>query len=290
MRLGVETGGTKILARMVADDGAVLADGRWPTTTPQAAAEAIIAFVHRSAPARQTLSAIGMAAFGPLRVDPTGPDHGRMLATAKPGWTDSNLRLDLATRLGVAVQVDTDVNAAALAELAIGAGRGLSSLAYLTVGTGIGAGLATTRGTLTGALHPEVGHIRVVRREDDTFICACPFHTDCAEGLAAGPAIAARLAGASLDERPQVAAIVADYIAQLAIVLVLTWAPHRIVIGGGVGSAPGMLKQIRAAFTRALGAYGLAPCVREPDFIAPTSLADAGLEGALLMAKALETA
>jgi fructokinase len=284
MRLGVETGGTKILARLVGGDGEILADGRWPTTTPEAAAEAIVGFVRETG---RAVSAIGMAAFGPLLVDLAEPDHGRMLATAKPGWTGANLRLDLATRLGVPARVDTDVNAAALAERAI---AGLPSLAYLTVGTGIGAGLATTAGTLKGALHPEIGHIRVVRREGDAFASACPFHPDCAEGLAAGPALAARLAGASLEDRPEVAAIVADYVAQLAVILVLTWAPHRIVVGGGVGGAPSMLDAIRQAFARALDAYGLSPRVREPDFIAPPTLADAGLEGALLIAKTLETA
>jgi fructokinase len=287
MRLGVETGGTKILARLVGDDGATLADARWPTTTPEAAVEAIVAFVREAAPDGRKLSAIGMAAFGPLLVDPAEPDHGLMLATAKPGWTGSNLARDLATRLTAPARVDTDVNAAALAERAQ---SGLPSLAYLTVGTGIGAGLATTAGSLRGALHPEVGHIRVVRREGDAFASACPFHADCAEGLAAGPALAARLAGASLDDRPDVAAIVADYVAQLAVILVLTWAPHRIVVGGGVGSAPGMLDAVRQAFARALDAYGLSPCVREPAFIAPPTLADAGLEGALLIAKTLETA
>ncbi len=288
MRLGVETGGTKILARLIDDDG-VLGEARWPTGAPEAAADAIVAFVRETAPADRKLAAIGLAAFGPLLVDAHHPDHGRMLETAKPGWGGSNLRLVLSQRLDAPAVVDTDVNAAALAELAIGAGQGLPNLAYLTVGTGIGAGLATGAGTLKGALHPEVGHIRVIRREGDAFTSTCPFHADCAEGLAAGPAVSARLAGATLDQRSDVAATVADYVAQLAVTLVLTWSPHRIAIGGGVGAAPGMLDEIRRAFTQALSAYGVGSAARDPDFIAAPRLADAGLEGALLMAKALET-
>lgn len=288
MRLAVETGGTKILARLTDDDGRHLAQARWPTTTPQAAADAIVAFVRDAVPKSASLT-VGMAAFGPLLVDPRQPDRGRMLATTKPGWTGSNLRLDLARRLGAQVLVDTDVNAAAVAELELGAGRGLPSLAYLTVGTGIGAGLATGAGTLKGALHPEIGHLRLARQAHDDFVSLCPFHTDCAEGLAAGPALAARLAGSSLEARPDVAATVAGYLAQLAMTLVLAWAPHRIVIGGGVGTAPGMLDEIRRTFARALGAYGVGPAARDPNFITGPQLADAGLEGALLLA-ALETA
>ncbi len=285
MRLAVETGGTKILARLVGDDDAVLAETRWATGAPEAAADAIVAFAQD-----HPITAIGLAAFGPLVVDPDQPDHGRMLATAKPGWTGSNLRLALATQLGAPALVDTDVNAAALAELKLGAGRGLPSLAYLTVGTGIGAGLATSAGTLKGALHPELGHIRLVRPADDAFASRCPFHADCAEGLAAGPAVAARLAGAQLADRPEIAALVADYVAQVAVTLVLAWAPHRIVIGGGVGAAPGLLDRVRWAFGRALSAYGASPVTRDPDFIVAPVLANAGLEGALLMAKTLESA
>ena len=289
MRLGVETGGTKILARLVSKDGGIAGEARWPTTTPEAAVDAICGFVKDTLSDAQALGAVGIAAFGPLLVDSALPDQGRMLPTAKPGWTGSNLRLDLAHRLRAPAVVDTDVNAAARAELDLGAGRGLPSLAYLTVGTGIGAGLATANGSLQGSMHPEIGHIRLVRQSGDTFASACPFHADCAEGLAAGPALARRLGAASLDERPDVAALTADYIAQVVMVLVLAWAPHRVVVGGGVGVAPGMLEKIRWAFMRSLSAYGVTPVAREPDFIVAPSLANAGLEGALIMAQALET-
>jgi fructokinase len=287
MRLGVETGGTKILARLTSTDGEILADGRWPTTTPQAAADAIVAFVGQARPSAR-LEGVGLAAFGPLLVDPQDPDQGLMLPTTKSGWTGSNLRLALSRRLDAPVRVDTDVNAAALAELAMGAGKGLPSLAYLTVGTGIGGGLATTTGTLRGALHSEVGHLRVVRAHSDALISTCPFHADCAEGLAAGPALAERLCGARLDSRPEVAGLVADYVAQLAVSLVLAWSPHRIAIGGGVGTACGMLEAVRSAFVRALGSYGVGPAPRAEDFIVRPVLADAGLEGALLMAAQAE--
>ncbi len=281
--LGVETGGSKILARLVSEDGDLVAEGRWPTSTPDAAADAISRFV-AEAKVGADLRGVGLAAFGPLIVDPDSSDQGRVLATPKPGWTGSNLRRELARRLGVPVRVDTDVNAAALAELTLGAGRDVATLAYITVGTGIGGGLATRSGTLRGALHPEIGHLRLVRAAGDKAQSACPYHADCAEGLAAGPAVAARMAGADLGARPDIQDLVAGYIAQLAVGLVLSWSPHLIVIGGGVGGAAGLLGRIRSAFGQALGDYGVGPVAHADDFIMAPSLADAGLEGALLMA------
>lgn len=283
--LGVETGGTKILARVVGADGAVLGEGRWPTTTPEAAAEAILACVAASGTA---IAAGGIAAFGPLIVDPADPDCGRMLETPKPRWGGSNLRAALADRLGAPIAIDTDVNAAALAEQALGAGQGCASVAYVTVGTGIGGGLAIGGRTLTGALHPEAGHIRLVRAPGDDMPSACPFHHECAEGLAAGPAVQRRLNGrVTLAEAPEVAALVAHYVGQLLAALVLAWSPGRIVLGGGVMATPGLVDAIGREMTVALGGYGVGPAATAPGFLAHAALDNAGLEGALLMARRL---
>lgn len=282
--LGVETGGTKTVARLVHSDGRPLADARWPTTTPEAACDAVTAFAASHASAG-SLAGAGIAAFGPIVVDPAA-DWGQLLATPKPGWTGSNLRAALSARLGVPVAVETDVNAAAIAEQALGAGVGCTSLAYLTIGTGIGAGLAIEGTSLRGALHPELGHLRLVRQDKDHFASACPYHADCAEGLAAGPAMRNRLGGAALEARPDIRDLAADYLGQLVAAIILAWSPHRIVIGGGVGSAPGMIAAIRRAYTAPLGGYGVGPQALAPDFIVPAALADAGLEGAILMARA----
>jgi len=282
-RLGVETGGTKVIARLT-EDNVVRADARWPTTTPDAAVDAIVAFVRGALSPGALIEAAGIAAFGPLLVDLATGDAGRMLQTPKPFWSGSNLRAALAERLGTRVEVDTDVNAAALAELRIGAGRGLPSLAYLTVGTGIGGGRATAAGTLTGALHPEIGHLRLIRQAGDSVGSTCPFHDDCAEGLAAGPAVARRLGGDSLAGREDVRLVVAEYLAQLCVAIVLFWSPHRIVVGGGIATAPGMLDALRVAYARSLGSYGVGAGPRANDFILAAELADAGLEGALFLA------
>ena len=284
--LGIETGGTKIVGRLVSSEGVMVAERRWATTTPPAAVSDLIAFVNDAVQPEDRLIAVGIAAFGPLLIDPHHPDCGRMLGTAKPGWTDSNLRADLASALGVPVMVDTDVNAAALSERANGAGRGCASVAYVTIGTGIGAGLANATGALRGALHPEIGHLRLVRRPGDDAPSTCPFHDDCAEGLAAGPAVARRLRpGETLVDRSDLRDLVAGYLAQLLAAIVLAWSPHRIVVGGGVEAAPGMLAAIRAAYSGAFGGYGVGPTAQSADFIHAAMLEHAGLEGAVLLAQ-----
>ena len=279
--LAIETGGTKLLAQLAGTG--FDARGRWATTTPAQAECDIADFVARHLSANGRLTAIGIAGFGPLQLE--GADAGRMLATAKPGWTGSNLRAALATRFACPVAIDTDVNAAARAEAALDST--LPSLAYLTIGTGIGAGLWTRHGSLRGALHPEAGHVRLVRDPDDRMPSQCPFHADCAEGLAAGPAVRARLAGAELADQPDVTDRVAGYLAQLLVTLVLTWSPHRIVLGGGVASTAGLVAAIRRRFEAALGPYGVGAAVRQQDFIQAARLPDAGLAGALAMAREL---
>lgn len=282
---GVETGGTKTLCRVVRADGAVVAEARWPTAGPDEMAEVLGAFIGEAA-AAAPVAGVGLAAFGPIVVDPARADRGRVLATPKPGWTGSNLAQALAARLGAPVAVETDVNAAAIAEQRLGAGRGAASVAYVTVGTGIGGGLAIEGRPLRGALHPEIGHLRLARRADDAIPSACPFHSDCAEGLAAGPAIGHRLAaGQRLQDEPQTFEAVADYLAQLVASLVLAWSPERVVLGGGVLQAPGLLARVAEGLPAALGGYGVGEAALSADFIVPAALEHAGLEGALILAR-----
>lgn len=285
---GIETGGTKILARLCdLAAGEVVGEGRWPTTTAAEAADRLAGFLS-DLPADGRLAAIGVAAFGPLIVDPDAADYGRMLATPKPGWAGSDLRSELEARLGVPVAVDTDVNAAAVAEQRIGAGQGLPSLAYVTVGTGIGCGLAVEGSSLKGALHPEAGHLPVIRVVGDEVPSSCPFHPHCAEGLAAGPAIRARLGERRhLADDPATSELVADYLGQLAATLVLAWSPHRIVWGGGVVAATDLVPRLQQRMVVALGGYGVGSPANQPDFCVPAALENAGLEGALLMARQL---
>jgi fructokinase len=278
---GIELGGTKILCRLVAGDGARLGEARLATSTPAQALAELTAFLRG-----RELRALGVASFGPIGLDPAGADYGRLLATPKPGWAGFDLRGALRAQFPVPLGLDTDVNAAALAEQASGAGRGLGSVAYVTVGTGIGAGLALEGRTLRGALHPEAGHLRLRRRSGDDVPSNCPFHEDCVEGLASGPAVARRLGERrSLAEDPQTFALVAAYLGDLAASLVLCWSPHRIVLGGGVMGTAGLRGAVARAMHATLGDYLPGPA-RDPHYLSAPALADAGLEGALLLARA----
>jgi fructokinase len=285
----IETGGTKLLARVSEiESGAVIGDERWTTTSPDAAADSILGFL-QSASAGEGLVAIGIAAFGPLIIDPASSDYGRVLETSKPGWTGSNLRSAIEQHFHMPVAVDSDVNAAAIAEQAIGAGKNLQSVAYVTVGTGIGAGLALGGRSLKGALHPEAGHLPIIRRPGDKMPSVCPFHASCAEGLVSGPALRKRLGdGRDLAEDLELLDLVADYLGQLAAILVLAWAPHRIVWGGGaVASTPRIISEIEKSMRDALGGYGVGDAANQPGFCVAASLRNAGLEGAMIMARDL---
>ena len=288
--VGVETGGTKILARIVDTGGLVLADRRWPTTTPQAALQDISTFIAENVAAGHPLAGIGIAAFGPLVRDETSHDYGRVLNTPKSGWTGSNLRAALTERFWVPVVIDTDVNAAARAEWQLGAGQGVRCLAYVTVGTGIGGGLVVDGRPLSGALHPEIGHIRLARREGDQVQSLCRFHGNCVEGLAGGRAIAKRLGvNQVLADEPAVLELVAHYLGDLAATLVLSWSPERIIWGGGVMSTPRLLELMRNALSEALAGYGVGDAATARDFCVLPALADSGLEGALMLAKSALT-
>lgn len=283
---GIETGGTKILARICdPENGRTIDEGKWATSSADQAAIDLVAFL---SVAKSDLAAIGMAAFGPLIVDPASADYGEMLATTKPGWTGSNLRARLEQEIAVPVAVDTDVNAAAIAEQSHGAGMGLASVAYVTVGTGIGTGLANRGHTLKGALHPEGGHLPIIRRPDDNLPSVCSFHANCAEGLVSGPALRRRLGeGRDLFDEPAVIDLVADYLGQLAAALVLAWTPSRIVWGGGAISGTPIIHLIEQRMRQALNGYGVGEAANESGFCAAAKLENAGLDGALLMARAL---
>ncbi len=281
---GIELGGTKALCRVTDSAGSVLADGRFVTSTPAQAIADLATSIHAGLGGRQ-LRAIGVASFGPLIVDPRSARYGQLLATPKAGWSGFDLRAALHEHFAVPLAIETDVGAAALAEQARGAGRGCASVAYVTVGTGIGGGLALEEQVFKGALHPEIGHLRLRRRSGDAHVSTCPFHEDCAEGLAAGPAVARRLgAGRTLEQAPEVRSLVGAYLGDLAANLLLAWSPQRIVFGGGMMAVPGLLAQVDTAMRAALGSYGAA-VIADTGYLAAAQLPDAGLEGALILAR-----
>lgn len=253
---GIELGGTKSIA-VLSVDGAIVARTRCATTAPVqtlAALAAAVAGWQRDAP----LAAVGIGSFGPLSLDTTAADFGHITRTPKPSWSGVDVRGGILGDFAGAVGFDTDVAGAALAEGRWGAARECSDYLYMTIGTGIGVGVVAGGRIVHGSGHPEVGHLRIRRRTGDGFAGTCPFHGDCLEGVASGPALAARtgVAGDAIPRDHPVWADVAAEIGEALAMLILTLAPERIVVGGGVvGRRPELLPRIAAATGTALAAY-----------------------------------
>ncbi|MDE2403453.1 MAG: ROK family protein [Sphingomonadales bacterium] len=280
----IEAGGTKFVLGVAGDDGRIGARARIETTTP---AETLGAAVDWFRAHGGAYRALGIASFGPLDLDPASPGYGCVRRTPKPHWSGANLIAPFADAFACPVAIDTDVNGAALAEARWGAGTGHGSLLYLTVGTGVGGGFVSGGRLLAGLSHPEMGHIRMPRHaEDGGFAGCCPFHGDCLEGLAAGPAVIARW-GQSLSklgpDHPG-HAIIAWYHGQALATFQAVMEPARIVLGGGVMGTPGLLERVRAEAVAAAGGY----FVGDPAevVVAPGLHGDAGLLGALALAQA----
>jgi fructokinase len=236
--------------------------------------------------AQGPIAALGIGSFGPVDLDPASASWGFIANTPKPGWADCDIAGLFAGALGVPVGFDTDVNAAALAEHAA-AGGASGSLAYLTIGTGIGGGLVLDGKPVHGVAHPEMGHVYPRRHPQDIdFAGICPAHGDCLEGLASGPAILARW-GCSLSDLPADHpghAIIADYIAQACHMLFASVAVAEVVIGGGVANTPGLVARI-AARARELD-NGYLPGGPRHGIRPPRLGGDAGITGALMLAEA----
>lgn len=280
----VELGGTRVRCAWGTGDGGVLGFDEGPTGSP----EAVLARVRAFFAAAPAIAALGVAAFGPLELDAAAPRWGHVLPTPKPGWAGTPLGPSLREALGVPVALETDVNAAALAEAAAGAGRGADPVAYLTVGTGIGLGVVVGGRPLHGLLHPEAGHLLVRREADDAFAGSCPVHGDCWEGLASGPAVAARWGAdpAALDAGHPAWDLEARYLAAGLASVVLVLSPERIVLGGGVGRRPEVLAGVRAGLGPALaGVVEGRPSGGPATLVAPPRFGDrSGLVGALRLA------
>jgi fructokinase len=286
----IEAGGTKFECALARGAESILALERIPTGAPDQTFDAVIRFFEVAQQQHGAIEAFGLASFGPLDLNPRSPGFGQLLATPKAGWSHYDMTARLRRHFGRSVYLDTDVNAAALAEWR--ARDAVNSLVYVTVGTGIGGGVVFDGQSRREPWHPEMGHIRVQRHaRDETFAGVCPFHRDCLEGLANGPAIVARWGRpmSALLEDALACEIVGDYLGQLAATIALLLAPDCIVFGGGVMSGGGLLPQVRRSAQRQLGGYLLHPRLREQlqYFIVPPALGErSGLLGALALAAA----
>lgn len=277
----IEAGGTKFIVGISDASRQIHARTRIDTTRPEETIPTAIDWLRVQG---SDYAAIGIASFGPLDLDPASPGWGHITRTTKPHWSDADIASPLGRALGCPVAIDTDVNGAALAEWMWGAGQGTNASLYLTVGTGVGGGAVVGGRLIHGVGHPEMGHIRMPRHPaDSNFPGICPFHGDCLEGLASGPAIKARW-GASLSELPADHAghaIIAWYLAQAAATFQAILEPARIILGGGVMGTPGLLDRIRAEAAAASGGYFAG--VAEDIIVRPALGDDVGLLGALAL-------
>lgn len=291
---GLDAGGTTFKCGVANADARLLRTQRFPTGLDPEDTLSRCAGFFRNAEAGlgARLAAVGVACFGPLDLDPTSPGRGSILATPKPGWSGADVRGGLARRLSVPVAIDTDVNAALGAEMRWGAAQGVSSAAYVTVGTGVGAGIFANGGFLGRPAHPEFGHIALRRHpEDEGFPGLCPFHGDCLEGLASAAALAARF-GDTTALPPDHAGwrIEAFYLAQAALALLLTARPQKIVFGGGLLLAPGLVETMRRELSTLLGGYlGVTEADLDALLVTPGLGDDAGLLGGVRLALEMRT-
>ena len=287
---GIEAGGTKFVCAVGSGPDDLGEEIRFPTTTPEETiGRAVEYFTEQQQ--RAPLAGIGISAFGPVDPDPASPTWGYVTTTPKPGWAQTNFAGAVQEALGVPVGFDTDVNGAALGEHRWGAAQGLDTFIYLTIGTGIGGGGLVGGRLMHGLIHPEMGHIRIPRDpQADPFEGACPFHGDCLEGLASGPAIEARWGqpGHTLGDDHPAWELEARYLALSLQSFICTLSPQRIVMGGGVMDQAHMFPMIRQKVAEFLNGYVQAPEILEriDEYIVPPALGNkAGVLGAIALAQ-----
>lgn len=286
----IEAGGTKFVCGVgTGPEDVVLSS--IPTSTPGATLERVVEFFRREA--GQRLRAVGIGSFGPVDLDPGSPTFGYITSTPKPGWQQFDLAGAVGRALGVLVAIDTDVNAAAIGEVCWGAAQGLSDFLYLTVGTGIGGGAVVHGKVVHGLMHPEMGHIRIPHDlGGDPYPGGCPYHRDCLEGLASGPAIEERWgkAGQELPPGHPAWALEARYLALGLATWVCTLSPKRIVLGGGVMQQAQLFPMIRTELATLLNGYIERPALLDgmESYVVPPQLGSrSGVLGALALAKRL---
>jgi len=287
---GIEAGGTKMVCAVGTGPTDLRAQISFPTTTPGETLARIITFFQQQQ-LIMPLAAIGIGSFGPISLDHQAADYGSITSTPKPGWSHTNVVRTLERELGVPVGFDTDVNAASLGEWRWGVAQGLETFLYLTVGTGIGGGGLCNGRLMHGLLHPEMGHIRLPHnRQADPFPGICPYHEDCLEGLASGPAMKARWGAAAetyLADHPAWG-LEAHYLALACVSFICILSPQRIILGGGVMSQSHLFPRIRQEVQTLLNGYIQASAILQQidAYIVPPGLGNrVGVLGALALAE-----
>ena len=283
---GIEAGGTKFVCAVASSPQTIVDETRFPTTTPVETIQQVCEFF---VPYMDELQGIGLGSFGPVDVDPASPTYGYITTTPKPHWGNTNILGILQEKLNLPIAIDMDVVAAGLGEAKWGASMGFDPSLYLTIGTGIGGGYIVDSKPLRGLVSLEMGHIRIPHNlELDPFRGSCPYHEDCFEGLVSGPAIQARFGqrAETLSDADPFWDVEAGYIAHALANYVLTLAPRKIILGGGIMQKDFMFKKIRARVKSLLNGYLHHPMLIDhmDEYIVPPALGNrSGVLGAIAL-------
>lgn len=285
MRLGaLEAGGTKMVCAIGGETGKIFEQVSIPTETPEITVPKLAGYFKE-----REVDALGIGCFGPIELNRSAPMYGCITSTPKIAWRNYNIVNAFTEALQCPIGFDTDVNSSVLGEVTFGQAKGKSCVIYLTIGTGVGGGIYIEGNLLHGMLHPEMGHVLVQRRDSDAYAGKCPYHKNCLEGLAAGPAIEERWGkkAAFLADKPEVWELEADYIAQALTGYILTLSPQMIILGGGVMHQEQLFPLIRKKVTQMLGGYIQTKELDDMEhYIVPASLNDnQGIMGCLELAK-----
>ena len=279
----IEAGGTKFVCAIGDEEMTIKERVSFPTTTPEETMALVIDFFKKY---EDQLVGIGIGSFGPIDIHRDSATYGYITSTPKLAWQNFDFVGTMKQAFPIPIACTTDVNAAAYGEYVFGKGKGLSSVVYYTIGTGVGGGALQDGRFVEGFSHPEMGHMLVVPHPDDSFEGSCPFHGNCLEGMAAGPAIEKRLGkkGQELSEDEPFWSIEAEYIAQCAYNTTLMLSPDVIIFGGGVMKQRHMVEKVHQAFERLVNGYVKTPAVA--DYIVTPELEDnAGTLGCLALAR-----
>ncbi len=279
----IEAGGTKMVVSVGDDNGSIINITEIKTQTPKETIPEICEFF-----SGYDIEAIGIGAFGPVCLDKNSSDYGRIGKSPKLPWVGFSWN-EAFEKMMIPVAVDTDVNAACLGEVIYGNGRGLSDVIYITIGTGVGVGVYSEGNLVHGMLHPEAGHILLTRRPGDDFEGSCPYHRNCFESLASGPAIKMRYGtdAFNLTDREEVWELEADYISKALMQYICCYSPRRIILGGGVMHVDKLFPAVREKTKEFLNGYiDTADLADMDSYIVPAALGGTqGIKGALFLAR-----
>jgi fructokinase len=289
---GIEAGGTKFVCLVGSGPDDIRSEIRYPTTTPQETiGRAIDYFKQQADQLGQPIEAIGIACFGPIDLNLSSSTYGSITSTPKPGWANTDVVTPIHDALGVPVAFDHDVVVAGIGEGTWGAARGLSDYIYLTIGTGIGGGVIINGKPVHGLVHPEIGHMRLAHDwQRDPFAGICPFHGDCLEGMACGPALEKRWGqpAYTLPADHPAGELEAEYLALAVQNLVVTTSPQKVILGGGVMEQPQLFPTLRRRVVELLNGYVRSAQILEhiDEYIVPPALGNrAGGLGAIATAQ-----